>query len=53
MEGYEKMLEGTTFFDLVKAKKLEIQLASDYTAFLVDNKHEAEEQVKTILSECK
>ena len=53
MEDYERMLEGTTFFDLVKAKKMEIQLASDYTKFLADNKHEAEEQVKTILSEFK
>ncbi len=53
MEDYERMLEGTTFFDLVKAKKMEMQLASDYTTFLADNKHEAEEQVKTILSEYK
>ena len=53
MEDYERMLEGTTFFDLVKAKKMEMQFASDYTKFLADNKHEAEEQVKTILSEYK
>ena len=53
MEDYESMLEGTTFFDLVKAKKMEMQFASDYTKFLADNKHGAEEQVKTILSEYK
>lgn len=53
LEDYERMLEGTTFFDLVKTKKMEMQLASDYTTFLADNKHEAEEEVKTILSEYK
>lgn len=53
MKDYERMLEGTTFFDLVKAKKMEMQLASDYTTFLAEYKHEAEEQVKTILSEYK
>lgn len=53
MEDYEKMLDGTTFFDIVRAKKMEMQLASDYTRFLTDNKHEAEEQIKTILVDCK
>ncbi len=52
MEDYEKMLEGITFFELVKAKKMAMQLASDYTTFLAENKHEAEEQIKSILSEC-
>ena len=33
MEDYESMLEGTTFFDLVKAKKMEMQFASDYKNF--------------------
>ncbi len=50
LEDYEKMLAGDTFFDLVKAKKMEMQLASDYTRFITDNKHEAENQVKTILA---
>lgn len=49
IEDYEKMLDGITFFDIVKAKKMEVQLASDYTTFLKDNKHEAEEQIKKIL----
>lgn len=53
MEDYEKMLAGTTFFDLVKAKKLELQLASDYRKFIMDNKHEAEEQIQSILEEYK
>lgn len=51
IEDYEKMLDGTTFFDLVKAKKLEMQLASDYTNFITDNKHEAEDQIKAILND--
>ena len=49
MDDYEKMLEGNTFFDLIKAKMLEIKLASDYTTFLKDYKHSAEEQIKDIL----
>ena len=53
LEDYEKMLEGTTFFDLIKAKKMEMQLASDYTRFITDNKHEAEEEIKTILTDYK
>lgn len=52
MEDYEKMLNGKTFFDLIKAKKLEMQLASDYMAFIEDNRHEAEDEIKNILSEC-
>ena len=51
MEDYEKMLDGTTFFDLVKAKKMELQLASDYKKFIMDNKHEAEEQIQSIVKE--
>ena len=49
---YEKMLEGVNFFELVKAKKLEMQLAANYTTFLKDNKHEAEEQIISILNGC-
>jgi len=52
VEDYERMLNGETFFDLIKAKKLEMQLASDYTTFIMDNKHEAEDEIKSILSEC-
>ena len=52
LEDYEKLLEGISFFDIVKAKKMEMQLASDYTNFLTENKHAAEEEVKTALIEC-
>ena len=51
MDDYEELLSGVTFFELVKAKKLELQLASNYNTFLRDNKHEAEDQIKQILSE--
>lgn len=53
LEDYEKMLEGITFFELVKAKKMEMQLASNYRTFLKDNKHEAEEQIIEILNDYK
>lgn len=49
-EDYDKLLEGVTFFELVKAKKLEIQLASSYETFITDNRHEAEEEIKAIVS---
>jgi hypothetical protein len=52
MEDYDKLLSGTTFFELVKAKKLELQLASDYTTFIMDNQHVAEEEIKKIITEC-
>lgn len=52
LDDYEKMLEGKTFFELVEAKKKEMQLASNYTTFLKDNKHEAEEKIITILNSC-
>lgn len=32
---------------------MEMQLASDYTRFITDNKHEAEEEIKTILTDYK
>lgn len=51
LEDYEKLLQGTTFFELVKAKKLEMQLASDYHNFIKDNQHEAENKIKEIITE--
>lgn len=44
-EDYHLMLEGRTFFDLIKAKKLELQIASKYQNFLKDNVHENEEEI--------
>ena len=44
-EDYRLMLEGRIFFDLIKAKKLELQIASKYQNFLKDNVHENEEEI--------
>lgn len=51
LEDYEKLLQGKTFFELIKAKKLEMQMASDYNSFIKDNKHIAEDEVKRIVGE--
>lgn len=47
---YAKLAEGTTFFELIKAKKLELQLASDYNQFIKDNKHTAEDELLKVLN---
>ena len=49
-EDYDKLLTGTTFFELIEAKKLELRLASNYKTFISDNKHEAEEEIRTIIT---
>lgn len=49
-EDYDELFKGTTFFELIKAKKLELQLASGYDKFIMDNKHSAEEEIKTIIT---
>ena len=48
-EDYEKMINGVSFFELIKAKKLELQLASNYNNFIRDNKHSAEDDLKEII----
>lgn len=45
-EDYRKMVEGISFFEIIKAKKIELRLASDYQRFINDNKHEAENEVR-------
>lgn len=45
------MLSGVTFFKLIKAKKLELQLASDYNKFIMNYKHENEDKVREIIVE--
>jgi len=51
LEDYEKMLQGITFFEIIKAKKLELQMASDYIHFIKENRHDAEAEVMKIM-EC-
>ncbi|MDE7310187.1 MAG: hypothetical protein K2N87_00950 [Eubacterium sp.] len=48
-KDYDKLLEGHTFFELVQAKQYELQLASNYNNFLKDHRHEAEEEIRTII----
>lgn len=48
-EDYHLLLEGRTFFELVKAKKLELQLASNYQNFLSDNEHESVEEISKVI----
>lgn len=44
-EDYRKMIEGVSFFEIVRAKKVELRLASNYQQFIQGNRHEAENEV--------
>lgn len=48
-DDYELMLEGHTFFELVQAKILELQMSSSYQNFLEDNKHEKIDEIKELI----
>lgn len=50
-EDYHKLLEGQTFFELIKAKKLELQMASNYQNFLQENAHENLDEIKSVIQE--
>ena len=50
-EDYHLLLEGRTFFELIKAKKLELQLASNYQNFLKDNMHESTDEINKSIRE--
>lgn len=50
-EDYHLLLEGRTFFELIKAKKLELQLASNYQNFIRDNMHESVEEINKSIQE--
>lgn len=49
LDDYEELLNGRTFFELIKAKKIELQMASDYHNFIIDNQHESAEEIKNII----
>lgn len=53
LEDYKKLAEGVSFFELVKAKKMELKMASDYNNFIKDNEHANAEVIKNILLEKK
>ena len=48
-EDYDELLMGRTFFEIIDAKKKELQFAADYHTFLGDNKHDSEKAIKEIL----
>lgn len=50
LEDYEKIAEGQSFFELIKAKKLELRLASDFERFLNDYQPDSSERIKQIIS---
>lgn len=50
-KDYDKLAEGKSLYDLIKAKKLALQTASTYDSFLKDNVHDNEAQIKDILKE--
>lgn len=50
-EDYHLLLEGHTFFELIKAKMLELQMASNYQNFLKDNEHESIAEIQKTIRE--
>lgn len=49
IEDYEKIAKGQSFFELIKAKKLELRLASDFDCFLKEYQHDNSERIKRII----
>lgn len=50
-DDYHLLLEGHTFYELIRAKKLEVQMASNYHNFLQENAHEKLDEIKSIMQE--
>lgn len=50
IEDYEKILRGTSFFDLIGAKKAMLQIAANHEVFLEE---EISEELNTIIQHCK
>lgn len=46
LEDYEKLEKGTSFFDIIKSKKLALQVSSNYNNFISDNNHENSALIK-------
>ena len=51
LDDYYRLLNGETFYEIIKAKKISLQLSSNYTNFLNNNKHEAEDEIKNIIEQ--
>lgn len=50
-DDYQLLLEGHTFFELIKAQKLGLQMASNYQNFIQENAHENLDEIKSIIQE--
>lgn len=48
-EDYEKIADGESFFDLIKAKKIALCLSSEYGSFLKDYQHDNADSIKQII----
>lgn len=49
IEDYDKIVNGESFFDLIKAKKIALRLSSDYRSFLKDYNHDNINSIKQII----
>lgn len=49
LEDYEKIEQGASFFDLIKAKKIALRLSSEYDNFLRDYQHDNLDSIKQII----
>lgn len=50
LKDYRDMASGTSFFEIVEAKKKELQLASKYGSFIQNHSHEAADDVNELIS---
>lgn len=46
LDDYEKLKEGDSFFELIKAKKIALRISSNYGNFIKEYHHEGEELIK-------
>lgn len=46
LEDYEKLKDGISFFDLIKSKKIALQLSSNYDNFLQEYSHDGVNSIK-------
>ncbi len=49
LEDYDRIANGESFYDLIKAKKMALRLASEYDNFLKDYQHDNIEPIKQIV----
>ncbi len=49
LDDYEKIEKGISFYELVKSKKLALQLSSDYDNFIKEYHHEGVDSIKQII----